>query len=101
VFAYTVSIHNRGSESVQLINRHWVITDSDGLVEEVRGPGVIGKQPRLLPGNSFEYTSGCVLRTPVGTMHGSYEMYRDDGHPFEAEIAPFSLVYPGRRGIAN
>ena len=94
VFAYTVRISNEGKKPAQLINRHWVITHGSGRVEEVRGPGVVGAQPRLEPGQHFEYTSGCVLSTPHGTMHGSYEMKRDDGGSFQATIAPFSLSMP-------
>ncbi len=94
VFAYTVRISNEGKKPAQLINRHWVITHGSGRVEEVRGPGVVGAQPRLEPGQHFEYTSGCVLSTPHGTMHGTYEMKRDDGSNFQATIAPFSLSMP-------
>lgn len=96
VFAYTVAISNEGTEPARLKTRHWVITNGYGSTEEVRGPGVVGETPRLVPGQSFEYTSGCMLKTPVGTMHGSYEMYRDDGASFEAEIAPFTLAVPMR-----
>jgi ApaG protein len=94
VFAYSIRIANEGSAPAQLISRHWVITHGTGHVEEVRGPGVVGAQPRLEPGQAFEYTSGCVLSTPHGTMHGSYEMKRDDGTTFNATIAPFSLSMP-------
>jgi ApaG protein len=93
-FAYTVTISNEGSRSAQLRTRHWVITDARGTVEEVRGDGVVGKQPRLMPGQSFQYTSSCALATPVGTMHGTYRMWRDDGTYFDAVIAPFSLAVP-------
>jgi ApaG protein len=96
VFAYTVAIANEGAEPARLRTRHWVITDGYGNVEEVRGPGVVGETPRLLPGQSFQYTSGCVLKTPLGTMHGSYQMDRDDGTSFDAEIAPFTLASPAR-----
>jgi len=96
VFAYTVAISNEGARPAQLRTRHWVITDGRGSVEEVRGDGVVGEQPRLHPGETFQYTSGCVLTTPVGTMHGSYRMVRDDGTPFDVTIAPFSLASPGR-----
>ena len=92
-FAYTITIANEGTESVQLLNRHWVITDADGKVEEVRGPGVVGQQPWLAPGQSFQYTSFCPLRTPFGTMHGSYQMVGPSGS-FDVEIAPFSLALP-------
>jgi ApaG protein len=94
VFAYTVRIANEGEAPAQLKNRHWIITDGDGRVEEVRGPGVVGQQPTLSPGEQFEYTSGCVLPTPRGEMRGTYEMHRPDGSAFEATIAPFSLTLP-------
>jgi ApaG protein len=94
VFSYTVRISNDGKRPAQLINRHWIITHGSGRVEEVRGPGVVGAQPRLEPGQHFEYTSGCVLSTPHGTMHGTYEMRRDDGASFLATISPFSLSMP-------
>jgi ApaG protein len=94
VFAYTVRIANEGDAPAQLKNRHWVITDGEGKVEEVRGPGVVGQQPMLGPGEQFEYTSGCVLPTPRGEMRGSYEMHRPDGTTFDATIAPFSLALP-------
>ncbi|GAC1351799.1 MAG: Co2+/Mg2+ efflux protein ApaG [Polyangiales bacterium] len=94
VFAYTVRIANEGDLTAQLRRRHWVITDGDGKVEEVRGDGVVGAQPTLKPGQHFEYTSGCVLRTARGTMHGTYSMHRDDGRSFEATIAPFDLALP-------
>lgn len=90
-FAYRVTISNEGSETAQLISRHWIITDGDGEEEEVRGPGVIGEQPVLAPGESFEYTSACPLETPVGTMRGSYQMVTEGGIPFDAAIAPFTL----------
>ncbi len=90
-FLYTVTISNLGEETVQLVSRHWVITDGEGRVEEVRGPGVVGEQPVLAPGESFEYTSGCPLTTPFGTMHGSYQMVGPGGDRFDAEIAAFSL----------
>jgi len=93
-FAYNVRIANEGKESTQLISRHWVITDANGHVEEVKGPGVVGKQPILAPGDSFEYTSFCPLPTPFGTMHGSYEMLTSSGKRFAAEIAQFSLAEP-------
>lgn len=94
VFAYTVRIGNEGSEAAQLHTRHWIITDANGKVEEVRGAGVVGKYPVLKPGEHFEYTSGCVLETPRGSMHGSYQMRRSDGSYFDAEIAPFTLAMP-------
>jgi ApaG protein len=94
VFAYTVRIGNEGTQVAQLRSRHWVITDARGKVEEVRGPGVVGKQPVLKPGEHFEYTSGCVLETPRGSMHGSYQMHRPDGEVFDADIAQFALSMP-------
>ena len=101
VFAYTITISNEGSTPAQLRTRHWVITDSRGTIDEVRGDGVVGEQPHLGPGESFQYTSGCVLTTPLGTMHGSYRMWRDDGSFFDATIAPFSLVSPSSRDSAT
>jgi ApaG protein len=94
VFAYTVRIHNEGMEAAQLRSRHWIITDADGRVEEVRGPGVVGQQPHLKPGEHFEYTSGCVLQTPRGQMRGTYQMVREGGVTFDATIAPFDLALP-------
>lgn len=94
-FLYTIRISNESPEVVQLLNRHWVITDANGATEEVRGPGVVGHQPVLQPGEHFEYTSGCPLRTPFGSMHGSYEMTRAGGARFDAEVASFALVEPG------
>jgi ApaG protein len=94
-FLYTVTIENQGTETVQLRSRHWVITDGAGRVEEVRGPGVIGEQPVLAPGESFRYTSGCPLRTNVGKMEGSYQMVADSGESFDIAIAPFTLCAPG------
>jgi ApaG protein len=94
VFAYTVRITNEGQLTAQLRTRHWIITDADGNVDEVRGDGVVGAQPTLRPGQHFEYTSGCVLKTPRGTMHGTYRMHREDGHVFDATIAAFELVLP-------
>jgi ApaG protein len=93
-FLYTVRIVNEGAETVQLVTRHWVITNGDGQVEEVRGPGVVGEQPVLQPGEGFEYTSGCPLSTPFGTMHGTYQMITRNGEMFDAEIAPFTLSEP-------
>lgn len=93
-FAYHIRIANETDEAVQLLNRHWVITDGHGRVEEVRGPGVIGQQPVLEPGQTFQYTSACPLATPFGTMHGTYEMRAHDGRRFDAEIAPFALGEP-------
>jgi ApaG protein len=94
VFAYTVRIANDGAAPAQLRSRHWIITDGDGRVEEVKGPGVVGQQPYLEPGEQFEYTSGCVLNTPRGEMHGTYQMHRPDGSAFDARIAPFFLELP-------
>lgn len=94
VFSYTVTIRNTGSVAAQLISRHWIITDSAGKVQEVRGLGVVGEQPLLQPGEQFEYTSGTVIATPVGTMHGSYQMTAEDGTQFDAEIPPFTLSMP-------
>lgn len=93
-FAYRVMITNQGSVPVKLISRHWVITDGSGHVEEVRGPGVVGKQPLLTQGQSFTYTSACPLRTPVGAMHGTYQMITAEGEAFDAKIAPFTLAHP-------
>jgi ApaG protein len=93
-FLYTVTISNEGSETVQLLTRHWIVTDGTGSVEEYRGPGVVGKQPTLAPGESFEYTSGCPLTTPFGIMHGTYQMITASGEHFDANIAPFTLSEP-------
>ena len=94
VFAYTVTIRNEGNKPARLLTRHWIITDGDGQVQEVRGEGVIGEQPRLSPGEYFEYTSGTFMNTPVGTMHGSYQMITDSGETFDAEIPNFTLAVP-------
>lgn len=94
VFAYTVTIANEGGEPAQLRTRHWIITDGNGKVEEVKGPGVVGQTPYLRPGEQFEYTSGCILQTPRGQMHGTYQMVRPDGRGFDAVIAPFLLALP-------
>ena len=94
LFTYTVRITNSGTHTVQLVSRHWVITDANGEIKEVKGPGVVGAQPILEPGEAFEYRSFCPLQTPVGTMHGSYQMVTTDGDEFDAEIAPFSLSEP-------
>lgn len=93
-FAYRVQIANTGTQAAQLVSRHWVITDGEGRVEHVRGPGVVGEQPLLQPGESFEYTSFCPLATPIGSMHGSYQMVAADGSRFDAEIVPFTLAVP-------
>ncbi len=94
VFAYTVTIRNTGEHTAQLISRHWVITDGNNAIEEVRGEGVVGEQPVLKPGEAFEYTSGCPLPTPVGSMRGSYQCVADDGTAFEAPIPEFVLSTP-------
>lgn len=91
-YAYTITIHNAGAVACQLISRHWIITDATGHVEEVRGPGVVGQQPVLQPGQSHTYTSGCPLRTPVGSMQGSYQMINARGAHFVAEIPAFTLA---------
>ena len=93
-FLYTVEITNEGSSTVQLVSRHWIIENADKHVEEVRGPGVVGEQPILAPGESFEYTSACPLGTPFGSMRGTYQMVTDTGARFDAEIAPFRLAQP-------
>jgi ApaG protein len=93
-FLYTVTISNEGPETVQLLTRHWIITDGTGHIEEVRGPGVVGKQPTIKPGESFEYTSGCPLSTPFGVMEGTYQMVTQSGERFDAKIAPFTLSEP-------
>ena len=95
VFAYTITIRNEGQVPARLLTRHWVITDANGKVKEVRGEGVVGEQPYLLPGQGFRYSSGAVLETPVGAMQGSYQMLADDGAHFDAPIAPFTLAMPG------
>ncbi|MCB1966710.1 Co2+/Mg2+ efflux protein ApaG [Accumulibacter sp.] len=94
VFAYTITLENVGTVAAQLISRHWIITDASGEVQEVRGLGVVGRQPLLQPGEKFEYTSGCQLETPVGTMRGSYQMTAVDGRQFDAEIREFTLAVP-------
>jgi ApaG protein len=93
-FTYRVRISNEGAETVQLVSREWIITDAEGEVERVRGPGVVGEQPVLGPGESFEYTSFCPLRTRIGSMHGSYRMVTASGESFDAAIGPFSLAVP-------
>lgn len=93
-FAYTIRITNESTEAVQLLNRHWIITDGEGAVEEVRGPGVVGQQPLLQPGRSFEYTSFCPLGTRFGTMEGTYDMVTPAGGHFDVRIAPFVLSEP-------
>ena len=93
-FLYTITITNEGDETVHLMTRHWVITDGNSDAREVRGPGVVGKQPVLSPGESFTYTSGCALATPFGTMEGSYQMVAPGGERFDVRIAPFTLSEP-------
>jgi ApaG protein len=95
VFSYTITIRNEGSVPARLLTRHWIITDSNGKVQEVRGEGVVGEQPYLKPGQGFRYSSGAVLETPVGAMQGSYQMVADDGEQFDAPISPFRLAMPG------
>ena len=94
VFAYTITISNEGQVPAKLLARHWIITNADGKVEEVEGEGVVGEQPHLNPGEQFQYTSGTVLETPVGSMHGTYQMIADDGVEFKAEIPVFTLSVP-------
>lgn len=95
VFAYTITVTNTGSVPAQLVSRHWIITDGNNEVHEVRGLGVVGQQPLLRPGESYRYTSGSALTTPIGTMKGSYQMVAEDGTQFEAEIPEFVLAAPG------
>ncbi|WP_445353959.1 Co2+/Mg2+ efflux protein ApaG [Natronospira bacteriovora] len=95
VFAYTITLRNDGRIAAKLLKRHWVITDANGKVQEVHGDGVIGEYPYLQPGESYEYTSGTIIETPVGSMEGSYLMEADDGQSFDAPIAPFRLAVPG------
>jgi ApaG protein len=94
LFAYHIRISNEGGDRAQLVSRRWIINDADGHVEHVHGPGVVGEQPVLGPGDVFEYTSFCPLRTNVGTMHGTYQMVTSDGDEFDAVIAPFTLAMP-------
>lgn len=94
VFSYTITIRNDGEKPAQLISRHWIITDANNKVQEVRGEGVVGEQPRLQPGEQFRYTSGTMLETPVGSMRGSYQMVAEDGVEFDAEIPAFTLSIP-------
>ncbi len=94
-FAYRVQLKNLGGETVQLISRHWIITDSVGKVQHVKGPGVVGEQPILKPGSSYEYTSGSRLESPMGTMEGTYQMVTDDGENFDIKIPMFTLSVPG------
>lgn len=94
LFTYHVSISNVGTETARLISREWIITNAEGEIEHVKGPGVIGEQPVLSPGSAFEYSSFCPLKTAVGTMHGTYHMVTSDGETFDASIAPFTLATP-------
>jgi len=94
VFAYTITVTNTGSVAAQLVSRHWIITDAEHRVQEVKGQGVVGQQPVLKPGESFEYTSGTSIPTAVGTMRGSYRMVAEDGRAFDVPIAPFTLSIP-------
>ncbi len=94
IFSYTITIKNTGDIAAKLLSRHWIITDANNRIQEVRGKGVIGEQPYLKPGDSFQYTSGTMLETPVGSMQGSYQMIADDGRNFDAIIEPFSLALP-------
>jgi ApaG protein len=94
VFAYTIRIRNEGTQAAKLMTRHWIITDANGKVEEVFGEGVVGKQPYLNPGEEFQYTSGAIIETPVGTMRGSYNMQTNDGARFDAPIPAFTLAIP-------
>jgi ApaG protein len=95
VFSYTITLRNEGSVPAKLLTRHWIITDANGKVQEVRGDGVVGEQPHLKPGQGFRYSSGAMIETPVGAMQGSYQMVADDGSRFDAPIAPFRLAMPG------
>lgn len=94
VFAYTITIRNTGAATAQLLSRHWIITDANGKIQEVKGLGVVGEQPKLAPGESYEYTSGAAIATPVGTMRGSYQMLAEDGTKFDAPIPEFTLSIP-------
>jgi ApaG protein len=95
VFSYTITIRNDGDVAARLLTRHWIITDADGRVQEVRGDGVVGEQPHLKPGQGFRYSSGAVIETPVGSMHGSYQLVDDAGAHFDAPIPAFRLAIPG------
>ena len=96
VFSYTITIRNEGSTPAKLLTRHWIINDANGNVQEVHGEGVVGEQPYLKPGESFQYTSGTVIETPVGSMEGSYQMLSEDGTPFNADIPAFTLSLPNK-----
>ena len=95
VFSYTITIRNQGEVPAKLLTRHWIITDANGKVQEVRGEGVVGEQPHIKPGEGFRYSSGAVLETPVGSMQGAYQLMTDLGDTFDAPIAPFRLAVPG------
>ena len=95
VFSYTITIRNTGDIAVRLLSRHWIITNANGEVQEVRGDGVVGDQPHLKPGEGYQYTSGSIMETPVGSMRGSYQMVTDDGTEFDATIPTFTLAVPG------
>lgn len=95
VFAYTITIHNHGERAVQLLSRHWIITDAEQQVQEVRGQGVVGEQPRIEPGQHYQYTSGCSLITPFGTMRGTYLLQTDSGEQLTVDIPEFVLAAPG------
>lgn len=95
IFAYTITIKNHGNIAAKLLSRHWVITDANNRIQEVKGKGVVGEQPHLQPNESFEYTSGTMLETPVGSMQGTFQMVADDDHHFNAFIEPFTLAMPG------
>ncbi len=94
VFSYTITIRNDGEHAARLMRRHWLITDANGKVQEVRGDGVVGEKPLLKPGQAFEYTSWCMLATPHGSMRGTYQMVRPNGEAFDAQVAPFALALP-------
>jgi ApaG protein len=94
-FAYSITIRNEGTVAARLVSRHWIITDADGGVQEVRGEGVVGEQPLIRPGEGFRYSSGAIIPTPVGSMRGAYQMVDEDGRRFEAPIAAFTLARPG------
>jgi ApaG protein len=96
VFAYTITIKNEGTIPARLLTRHWIITNADGKTQEVQGEGVVGEQPHLQPGEGFKYTSGTMLETPVGSMHGTYHMLADDGQEFDCPIKPFTLSVPNK-----
>jgi ApaG protein len=96
VFSYTITIRNEGNNPAKLLTRHWIINDANGNVQEVHGEGVVGEQPYLKPGESFQYTSGTVIETPVGSMEGSYQMLSEDGTPFNADIPAFTLSLPNK-----